>query len=131
MTRIGDLLASGRTVSFEFFPPKTEDGVRSLHRVIDELSLQRPAFVSVTYGAGGTTTDRTRGIVLDVNTARPFPAMPHLTCMSHTKAEVVELLQDYLANGVHNVLALAGDPPIDGSPVAGEFRYALELVELV
>jgi methylenetetrahydrofolate reductase (NADPH) len=129
--RISDLLASGRTLSFEFFPPKTEDGVRALHGVLDELAAYEPAFVSVTYGAGGTTTDRTRGIVLDVNAQRPFPAMPHLTCMSHSKAEVVELLQDYLAHGVHNVLALAGDPPLDGSPSAGEFHYALELVQLV
>lgn len=131
MTRIGDLLATGRSLSFEFFPPKTDDGVRSLHRVLDELATFDPTFVSVTYGAGGTTTERTRGVVLECNRSRPFPAMPHLTCMSHTKAEVVELLQDYRANGIDNVLALAGDPPADGSPPAGEFRYAYELVELV
>lgn len=131
MTRIGDLLATGRSLSFEFFPPKTDDGVRSLHRVLDELATFDPTFVSVTYGAGGTTTERTRGVVLEFNRSRPFPAMPHLTCMSHTKAEVVELLQDYRANGIDNVLALAGDPPADGSPPAGEFRYAYELVELV
>jgi methylenetetrahydrofolate reductase (NADPH) len=131
MTRIGDLLSAGRTLSFEFFPPKTDDGVRALYGVIDELAEFGPAFVSVTYGAGGSTKDRTRDIVLDVNEQRPFPCMPHLTCMSHTKAEVVELLQDYLAHGIENVLALAGDPPADGTPPAGEFRYALELVELV
>lgn len=131
MTRIGDLLAAGRSLSFEFFPPKTDDGVRALQQVLDELATFDPTFVSVTYGAGGTTTERTRGIVLDINRTRPFPAMPHLTCVSHTKAEVVELLQDYRAHGIDNVLALAGDPPADGSPTAGEFRYAYELVELV
>lgn len=131
MTRIGDLLAAGRSLSFEFFPPKTDDGVRALQQVLDELATFDPTFVSVTYGAGGTTTERTRGVVLEFNRSRPFPAMPHLTCMSHTKAEVVELLQDYRANGIDNVLALAGDPPADGSPPAGEFRYAYELVELV
>jgi methylenetetrahydrofolate reductase (NADPH) len=125
------LLAAGRTLSFEFFPPKTDAGVRALYAVIDELAMFEPAFVSVTYGAGGSTKDRTRDIVLEVNEHRPFPCMPHLTCMSHTKAEVVELLQDYLAHGIDNVLALAGDPPADGTPPAGEFRYALELVELV
>jgi methylenetetrahydrofolate reductase (NADPH) len=131
MTKIGDLLARGRTLSFEFFPPKTPAGVEALHGVIDELARFDPAFVSVTYGAGGSTKDNTRDIVLDVNDRRPFPAMPHLTCMSHTKAEVVELLQDYRAHGIDNILALAGDPPLDGTPPAGEFRYALELVELV
>lgn len=131
MTRIGDLLAAGRTLSFEFFPPKTDEGVTTLHRVLDELASFEPGFVSVTYGAGGTTTHRTRGIVVDFNTSRPFPAMPHLTCMSHTKAEVIELLQDYRAHGIDNILALAGDPPLDGTPPAGEFNYALELVELV
>jgi methylenetetrahydrofolate reductase (NADPH) len=131
MTRIGDLIGAGRTLSFEFFPPKTDDGLRALYGVIDELAAFEPAFVSVTYGAGGSTKDRTRDIVLEVNEHRPFPCMPHLTCMSHTKAEVVELLQDYRAHGIDNVLALAGDPPADGTPPAGEFRYASELVELV
>jgi methylenetetrahydrofolate reductase (NADPH) len=131
MTKIGDLLAAKRTLSFEFFPPKTPAGVRALHGVIDELATFEPAFVSVTYGAGGSTKDNTRDIVLEVNDRRPFPAMPHLTCMSHTKQEVVELLQDYRAHGIDNILALAGDPPLDGSPPAGEFRYAMELVNLV
>ncbi|HEX7096722.1 MAG TPA: methylenetetrahydrofolate reductase [Acidimicrobiales bacterium] len=131
MTRIGDLLAAGRTLSFEFFPPKTDEGVQSLRRVLDELAAFRPSFVSVTYGAGGSTKDRTRDIVLDINSTRPFPAMPHLTCMSHTKDEVVELLQDYRVHAIDNILALAGDPPADGTPPAGEFRYALELVGLV
>jgi methylenetetrahydrofolate reductase (NADPH) len=131
MAKIGDLLTAGRTLSFEFFPPKTPEGVRSLHAVIDELATFAPAFVSVTYGAGGSTKHNTRDIVLDVNRRQSFPAMPHLTCMSHTKAEVVELLQDYRGHDIHNILALAGDPPLDGTPPAGEFRYALELVELV
>jgi methylenetetrahydrofolate reductase (NADPH) len=131
MPKIGDLLAVKRTLSFEFFPPKTPAGVQALHGVVDELATFEPAFVSVTYGAGGSTKNNTRDIVLEVNGRRPFPAMPHLTCMSHTKQEVVELLQDYRAHGIENILALAGDPPLDGSPPAGEFRYALELVDLV
>jgi methylenetetrahydrofolate reductase (NADPH) len=131
MAKIGDLFGARRTLSFEFFPPKTPAGVRSLQSVIDELGRFDPSFVSVTYGAGGSTKNNTRDIVLAVNERQTFPAMPHLTCMSHTKAEVVELLQDYRAHGIHNILALAGDPPADGTPPAGEFRYALELVELV
>jgi len=131
VTKIRELLTTGPTVSFEFFPPKTDAAMRTLDRTLAELSRLSPSFVSVTYGAGGSTQDRTRAIVLDINAHRPFPAMPHLTCMSHTKAEVMELLADYAAHGIDNVLALAGDPPLDGSDPVGEFRYARELVELV
>ena len=131
MTRIVDLLAAGPTVSFEFFPPKTDTAMRALDNALDQLSALAPSFVSVTYGAGGSTKDRTRSIVLDINEHRPFPAMPHLTCMSHTKVEVIDLLDDYAGHGIENVLALAGDPPADGGASEGEFRFALELVELV
>lgn len=131
MTKIRDLLAAGPTISFEFFPPKTDAAMLALDAAIDEMRVAHPSFVSVTYGAGGSTRDRTRAIVVDLNERRDFPAMPHLTCMSHTKAEVVELLDDYAANGIHNVLALAGDPPVDGSEPSGEFQFAIELVELV
>ena len=131
MTKIRDLLAAGPTMSFEFFPPKTDPAMRALDVALDELSELGPSFVSVTYGAGGSTKDRTRSIVLAINDVRPFPAMPHLTCMSHTKAEVIDLLDDYADHGIENVLALAGDPPTDATTPLGEFRYALELVELV
>ncbi len=131
MTKIRDLLAAGPTLSFEFFPPKTDAAMRALEHALDELSAADPSFVSVTYGAGGSTKNRTRSIVLDINDHRPFPAMPHLTCMSHTKAEVVELLEDYAAHGIDNVLALAGDPPVDGSEPPGAFHFARELVEVV
>jgi methylenetetrahydrofolate reductase (NADPH) len=131
MVRIADLLAAGPTLSFEFFPPKTDEGVRALETTLDELAVLAPSFVSVTYGAGGSTKERTRSIVLGINERRSFPAMPHLTCMSHTKAEVVSLLDDYAAHGIDNILALAGDPPADGTASTGEFTYALELVELV
>jgi methylenetetrahydrofolate reductase (NADPH) len=131
VTKIRDLLAAGPTMSFEFFPPKTDPAMRALDVALDELSVLDPSFVSVTYGAGGSTKDRTRSIVLEINDVRPFPAMPHLTCMSHTKAEVIDLLDDYADHGIENVLALAGDPPTDATTPLGEFRYALELVELV
>lgn len=129
--KIGDLLAAGRTLSFEFFPPKTDEAERQLEKAIHELAPLRPSFVSVTYGAGGSTRDRTRDIVIQVNRTQPFPAMPHLTCSGHTRAEITALLDDYAAAGIHNVLALAGDPPADGSEPGGDFTYATELVELV
>jgi methylenetetrahydrofolate reductase (NADPH) len=131
MTRISDLLAAGPTVSAEFFPPKSEEGMAQLDRTIDALDELDLSFVSVTYGAGGSTRDTTRDIVVRVNAERPYPAMAHLTCMGHSTAEIDSLLDDYAANGVHNILALAGDPPADGSPVTGDFTYAGELVELV
>ena len=131
MAHIRDLLAAGRTFSFEFFPPKTDEALRGLEKTLHELEGLRPSFVSVTYGAGGSTRDRTRDLVVDINRTRPFPAMAHLTCMAHRREQLVELLEDYAANGVDNILALAGDPPADGSPAEGDFRYATELVELV
>lgn len=131
MTRISDLLAGGPTVSFEFFPPKTDDGRAQLARCVDELAVVEPTFVSVTYGAGGTTRDDTRDLVVEIDQQRAFPAMPHLTCIGHTRDELTELIGDYRAAGIENVLALAGDPPADGSDAGGDFTYASELVELV
>lgn len=122
---------SGPALSVEFFPPKTEAGEALLRRTIDELDVVDLAFVSVTYGAGGSTRDRTRDLVVELNRDRSYPAMAHLTCIGHTKEQLTELLEDYDRHGVHNILALAGDPPADGSDPMGEFRYAAELVELV
>jgi len=129
--KIADLLAAGRTLSFEFFPPRTDEAERQLEKTIHELAPLPPSFVSVTYGAGGSTRDRTRDIVVDVNRSQPFPAMAHLTCSGHTRAQIRELLDEYAAAGVHNILALAGDPPADGSDPGGDFTYATELVDLV
>ncbi|MDG2028524.1 MAG: methylenetetrahydrofolate reductase [Acidimicrobiales bacterium] len=129
MTTIRDLLDRGRTLSFEFFPPKTHEAQAKLRATVDLLEKADPDFVSVTYGAGGTTRESTRETVLDLLEHRSFPAMPHLTCVGHSYAEIQDLIDDYQAHGVHNMLALAGDPPEDGSPNPGDFRYALELVE--
>ena len=90
-----------------------------------------PTFISVTYGAGGTTRDATRDLVLELDRNRAYPAMPHLTCIGHTEAELRSLITDYASNGIENVLALAGDPPADGSEAVGDFTYATELVELL
>ncbi len=131
MARIADLLAAGPTWSFEFFPPKNDEMERALEKAIHELAPLEPSFVSVTYGALGSTREVTRDIVERINAEQAFPAMAHLTCVGHTRGDVTALLDHYAANGVENILALGGDPPADGSDVAGEFSYAAELVELV
>lgn len=131
MTRIGDLLAGGPTWSFEFFPPKTAEGMASFDAAIDELAALEPSFVSITYGAGGKARDTTHDLVIRVNDEQSFPAMPHLTCVGHTRSELVELLESYRSHGIHNILALAGDPPADGSDPGGDFTYATELIEVV
>lgn len=131
MTRIADLLSHGQTWSFEFFPPKTPEGQVAFDSAVSDLAVLDPAFVSVTYGALGSTRDTTRDLVTRVNREQRFPAMPHLTCVGHTRAELVELLEDYRSAGIENILALAGDPPADGSSSGGDFTYATELVDLV
>ncbi len=131
MTRIADLLAAGRTFSFEFFPPKTDEARRQLEKAVHELAPLRPSFVSVTYGALGSTREFTRDAVVRINEEQPFPAMPHLTCVGHTRADIDELLEHYASNGIENILALGGDPPADGSDPGGDFTYATELIEIV
>ena len=131
MTRIADLLDAGPTLSFELFPPKTDEAERALEKCVAELAELRPSFVSVTYGALGSTRERTRDVVVRINREQAFPAMPHLTCVGHPRADIAELLDNYAANGIENILALGGDPPADGSHPGGDFEHAIELVEQV
>lgn len=131
MTLVADLLAAGPTLSVEFFPPRTDDGVAALRTTVDELAAADLSFVSVTYGAGGSTRELTRDLVVELESAQPYPAMAHLTCVGHARSQLDELLEDYAAHGVHNLLALFGDPPADGSDPGGDFAHAIELVELV
>lgn len=131
MTRIADLLDAGPTLSFELFPPKTDEAERALEKCVVELAEMRPSFVSVTYGALGSTRERTRDVVTRVNAEQSFPAMPHLTCVGHTRADIDELLDHYAAHGIENILALGGDPPADGSDPGGDFEHAIDLVEVV
>ncbi|MEZ5168633.1 MAG: methylenetetrahydrofolate reductase [Acidimicrobiales bacterium] len=131
MTAIRSLLDRGPTLSFEFFPPKTPEATDALRRTVDTLEKLDPDFVSVTYGAGGSTRETTRDTVVDLCAHRSFPAMPHLTCVGHDRQEIAALIDDYTRHGVHNMLALAGDPPADGTAPRGDFTYALELVELL
>ena len=131
MTHVRELIATGPTVSFEFFPPKTPEGHQNLEKIVGELADLEPSFVSVTYGALGSTRSTTRDVVVRINREYPFPAVAHLTCVGHTRAEIRDLLDEYRSGGVQNILALGGDPPADGSDPGGEFDYAAELVELV
>ena len=110
--RIGELLArGGRSFSFEFFPPKDEAGEEVLWRSISELEPLRPTFVSVTYGAGGTTRDRTVAITGRIARETSMVPMAHLTCVGHTTEEIDRILDSLHEAGVRNVLALRGDPP--------------------
>jgi methylenetetrahydrofolate reductase (NADPH) len=131
VVRIADLLAAGPTVSFEFFPPKTEEGERNLAATLDALRPLRPSFVSVTYGAGGSTRDRTHRIVADLAERSPFTPMAHLTCVGHRRGELRTILDRYRSAGLENVLALRGDPPRDQPDLPpGDLGYAVELVQL-
>ena len=131
MSKIGELLTAGPTWSFEFFPPKTEEMQRQLEKAVHELAPLQPSFVSVTYGALGSTRAVTQEIVTRINAEQAFPAMAHLTCVGHRRADVDALLDHYAANGVENILALGGDPPADGSDPGGDFMYASDLLEVV
>jgi methylenetetrahydrofolate reductase (NADPH) len=131
MRRIGDIIAEGPTLSIEFFPPRSDEAERQLQDALADLSPLGPSFASVTYGALGSTRDRTRDLVIGMNADHAFPTMAHLTCVGHTRGEIAQLLDDYAAGGVANILALGGDPPSDGRPPDGDFTYAAELVELV
>jgi methylenetetrahydrofolate reductase (NADPH) len=131
MAKIADLLAAGRTTSFEFPPPKTAEALVTFDETMEDLARLEPSFISVTYGALGTTRDTTRDVVVRVNKEREFPAVPHLTCVGHTRADLEDLLVHYRDAGIANILALAGDPPADGSEPGGDFAYATELIELV
>jgi methylenetetrahydrofolate reductase (NADPH) len=131
MSRIADMLAAGRTFSFEFFPPKTPEAQITLEMTLAELELLKPSFVSVTYGAGGSTRERTHDLVVSINRTTTMTAMAHLTCAAHTRQELAEVVGRYREAGVENVLALGGDPPAGLDLPPGDLHHAVELVELV
>src|SRR5207244_13435149 len=110
--RIDHLLARGKpTISFEFFPPKTEQGFTQLYQTIEELKPLRPSYVSVTYGAGGSTRQKTVDLVERIQNQAGIRSMAHLTCVGHTADEIGAILDDLCKCGIRNVLALRGDPP--------------------
>ena len=116
-------------VSFEFFPPNTPVGVEKLKTVVQELGALKPQYFSVTYGAGGSTRDKTLSAVMDIAGAG-FNAAPHLSCVGSTRENIAEILATYRERGISRVVALRGDLP-SGTATAGEFRYASELVSFI
>ena len=129
MARISDLIAAGRTYSFEFFPPQTQAAQMSLGRAIAELSPLAPSFVSVTYGAGGSTRERTREVVTWVRKETDITPMAHLTCQGHRRSEIKEILDNYADAGVENILALGGDVPLDGEVQPSDYTFASDLLD--
>jgi methylenetetrahydrofolate reductase (NADPH) len=120
--------------SFEFFPPKTDEGVANLLKALEDLAPLEPGFVSVTYGAGGSTRDRTVELVTRIKAQTGIEAMAHLTCVGHTRDELRELLERLAAARLDNVLVLRGDPPQGQArfePPPGGFQYASELVRFI
>ena len=130
-----DIFTSGKpTVSFEFFPPKTSEAQENLFATILELETIQPAFVSVTYGAGGSTRELTHDLVLRLKKQTSLDPVPHLTCVGHTEAEIEAILERYAASGVSNILALRGDPPRDQSDydhTRDTFPQAADLIRFI
>ena len=116
-------------ISFEFFPPKTTEGVEKLRETRLQLAKFKPEFFSVTFGAGGSTRDRTMETVFEIQ-QEGFSAAPHISCVSSSKAEIRALLQAYQAQGIKRLVTLRGDVP-SGEVCVGDFRYALDLVEFI
>ncbi|WP_333647605.1 methylenetetrahydrofolate reductase [NAD(P)H] [Lacrimispora sp.] len=126
--KIKEILGQGKpTLSFEIFPPKTEDKYESVEQAASEIAKLKPAFMSVTYGAGGGTSQYTVDIASGVYHNYNVTALAHLTCVSSTKEKVRQVLKELKEAGIENVLALRGDIPQDG-PIATDYRYASELI---
>lgn len=120
---------SQRTFSFELFPPQTPEGLEKLRVTVSQLVQLRPAFFSVTFGAGGSTRERTLGVVLELG-QQGLAVAPHLSCVAATRASVHELLDQYREAGVRRIVALRGDLP-SGMVEIGEFRFAADLVAFI
>ncbi len=132
---VKDILASEKTsFSFEFFPPKSSEASENLFKSIKDLMPLSPSYVSVTYGAGGSTRDRTHDLIMKIRRETDLTVVSHLTCVGSTKDEIKSILTSYKNNGVENILALRGDMPNDrenySTPVDG-FPYAIDLVSFI
>lgn len=119
-----------QNLSIEFFPPRTEQGAENLNKVIDELGALNPEYFSVTYGAGGTTQEKTLETVTHIQKNTPFDAAPHLTCIGQTRETILELLETYKNLGIKRIVALRGDMP-SGMMDPGEFKYASDLIAFI
>lgn len=130
MARIADLIAAGRTYSFEFFPPSNDTEHARLVRTLADLQPLHPSFVSVTYRGGRSSRQRTHDLVVGMLRTTTLTPMAHLICVAHTRLELAEILVDFRKAGVENLMALGGDPPTDPGAAEGELEHAIELVEL-
>jgi methylenetetrahydrofolate reductase (NADPH) len=130
--KIKDILDNNRTISCEFFPPRAEEGIPDVFSAVERLKAYRPDFVSVTYGAGGSTRAFTERITSEMKQQSDLEVMAHLTCVGQTKEEIHSVLERLDQTGVENIIALRGDPPrgeSDFVPVKGGFQHATELIE--
>jgi methylenetetrahydrofolate reductase (NADPH) len=121
------------TFSFEFFPPRSDEAAEALFTHIRELENLKPDFVSVTYGAGGSTRERTHALVTRIKDTTSLHPVPHLTCVSHRKEDIADILERYATHKVANILALGGDPPAGASHDRAQdaFRHAADLVQFI
>ena len=130
--KIKEILKKTRTISCEFFPPRAEEGIPDVFSAVDRLKAYRPDFVSVTYGAGGSTRAFTERITTEMKQQEDLEVMAHLTCVGQSKEEIHSVLERLDQTGIENVIALRGDPPkgeTDFVPAEGGFQHASELIE--
>jgi methylenetetrahydrofolate reductase (NADPH) len=135
--KVSDILkerGEAKTLSFEFYPPKTEAGRQKLPEIAQTYLALKPDWFAVTYGAGGTTREWTTPIVDDLQKRFNIPVVHHFTCVGHNQAEIKELLDDLVKKNIHNVLALRGDPPVgvaEWKPSPGGFEYCYQLINVI
>ncbi|HEX7629874.1 MAG TPA: methylenetetrahydrofolate reductase, partial [Candidatus Methylomirabilis sp.] len=120
--------------SFEFFPPRTREGAEQLYKTMVDLVLLRPSYVSVTYGAGGSTRELTHGLIIRIREHTGLTVVSHMTCVGATKADIGEILREYQEHGIDDIMALRGDPPKGETSFRqpeGGFAHAADLVAFV
>ncbi len=132
MTAIIDLLARGFSLSVELWPPRSSEAQVRLERSLERLEDLKPTFASITYGAAGSTRERTHDLVVAIHESKIMTPMAHLVCAAHRREELVSILERYKSAGIENVLALRGDPPLGATEflAEGDLRHAIELVDL-
>lgn len=132
MAWISELIGRGRFLSVELWPPRSPEAERRLEQVLLELAPLAPAFTSITYGAGGSTRERTHELVVRLREEGKTTPMAHLVCAAHSRAELVTILERYRDAGVENILAIRGDPPLDSTQALapGELEHAVDLAAL-
>lgn len=117
--------------SYEFFPPKNPNAAEALYRTIADLAQLKPAYVSVTYGAGGSTRELTHDLVTRIQRSTSLTVVSHLTCVGSTREQILRILERYQESGIHTIMALAGDPPKEGPSPVSDFPYAADLVAFI